>query len=256
MARKNSTLSVAMITLNAERHLRDCLEAASEIADEIVIVDSGSTDATRTIAQAFKARFVFREWAGFGPQKNFAIGECSSDWVLVLDADEILLPELRGAIRKRIDGEESTDGEGPQLFRIKRKMWCFGRQLRISDQTVRLFRKGLARYDDRLVHEELQFDPRQHVAALPGWVEHRTYDNLSEYLQKFDRYTSLGADQLRRRGIQTSVLGAISHGVFRFVRLLFLKRLFLDGAAGLQYAILGGFYAYMKYAKLLEEERR
>jgi glycosyltransferase involved in cell wall biosynthesis len=256
------TLSVAMITKDAERTLSQTLSALRGLADEIVVVDSGSSDQTCTIAARAGARLIVHPWMGFGAQKNLAIDSCTCDWVLLLDADEELDLSLILEIKKATaasPAQRAAVEQGGKLpvYLLNRRVRAFGRALDLYDRVPRLFPKGAARLDDRPVHESLIFDPQQfELKALSGFLWHDTYSDLSSYFQKFDRYTSLGAEALRTSGQSFSSIAAVSRSLFRFLRLYFGKGLVLNGWVGFQYAVLGSFYTFVKYAKLRERGGR
>lgn len=253
------TLSVAMITRNAERTLARALTALRGLADEIVVVDSGSTDQTKDIALDFGARFIEHSWMGFGAQKNLAIAECSGDWILVLDADEILDLSLILEIKKAT-AQPAGHGLSPTVstakmpvYLVTRRVCAFGQNLNLEDAVARLFPRGMARLDERPVHEMLTFDQDQcELKALSGFLWHETYLDLASYFEKFDRYTSLGAEGLVARGRSFSPFETVARSVFRFLRLYFGKNLVTKGWIGFQYSVLGALYVFVKYAKVRE----
>lgn len=253
------TLSVAMITRNAERTLARALTALRGLADEIVVVDSGSTDQTKEIVHEFGARLIEHSWMGFGAQKNLAIASCTGDWILVLDADEILdlslILEIKKVTAQPVGHGLTANSSGAKIpvYLVTRRVRAFGRSLDLDDAVARLFPRGTARLDERPVHEVLTFDTSQcELRALSGFLWHETYHDLSGYFEKFDRYTSLGAEGLANRGRSFSPSAAVSRSVFRFLRLYLAKGLITKGWEGFQYSVLGSVYVFVKYAKLRE----
>jgi glycosyltransferase involved in cell wall biosynthesis len=187
-----ATLSLVVITRNEEDNLAECLDSAAW-CDEIVIVDDGSTDATRDIARRFTDKVCERKLDRFGRQKQFAIEQATRDWVLVLDADERVTDELAGAIREVVEVDDARfDG-----YRLRRLTWFFGGPVRFSGWYkcvhLRLFRRGRARYVDRRVHEYPVLIDDGRSGALPGHLDHHTYADLDELESKRQRYSSLAA---------------------------------------------------------------
>ena len=184
------SLSVVIITMNEEANLARTLQSVAW-ADEIVVVDSGSTDRTREIAESFHAKFFVEEWKGFAAQKNFALEKASGDWVLSLDADEEVEPALADEIRSTLAANPSAAG-----FWIPRKNFFLGRWIRhggfYPDPKLRLFRRGAGQFEDRLVHEDVQVSGP--TAKLKNHLLHHAYPTLESYLEHMNRYSSLGAE--------------------------------------------------------------
>ena len=241
------TLSVILITRNEEANLRDCLASLGGLPQQVVIVDTASTDATVAIAQEFGATIAQpADWPGFGPQKNRALELATGDWVLSLDADERLTPALRSEILTAIHHPAQVD-----CFAIPRHSWYCGRFIRHSgwspDYVDRLFKRGTARFSDDLVHERLI--PNGQVAKLENPMLHFSFMNFSQVLQKIDRYSTASAEQAFAKGKRSSPLKAILHGLWAFIRTYFLRAGFLDGYQGLALALSnaeGSYYRYMK----------
>ncbi|WP_148713992.1 glycosyltransferase family 2 protein [Chitinolyticbacter meiyuanensis] len=246
------TLGVALITKNAEARLAQCLAALS-FADEVVIVDSGSSDSTLDIARAHGTRIQeTADWPGFGLQKNRAIDLVDCDWVLVIDADEVVTTELAASIRQAI---ASGHHDVWQLNRLS--SFC-GQWMRHSgwfpDWIPRLFRKGAARYSDELVHEHLVY--AGNAGRLDGLLHHYSYERIEDVLRKLDSYSSAGAAQRAARGETASMAKALGRGLWAFIRTYVFKRGFLDGAAGLQVAIFNAETVYYRFLKLALLNRR
>lgn len=240
-------ISVVVITKNEEASIERCLRSVAW-ADEIIVLDSGSIDRTVEIAAALNARTsVTADWPGFGLQKNRALDLATGDWVLSLDADEWVTPELRDEIRSAI----SRSG-APDAFRLPRLSSFCGRQMRHSgwwpDYVVRLFRRGKARFTADLVHERV--DVRGPVGTLTQPLLHETYVNLEEMLEKLDNYSSLGARMLQERSVRGGLGKAVLHGLGAFLRTYILRRGFLDGREGFMLAVANAEATYYKYLKL------
>ncbi|WP_255988408.1 glycosyltransferase family 2 protein [Chitinolyticbacter albus] len=240
------TLGVALITKNAETRLAQCLSALA-FADAVVVLDSGSSDATLDIARAHGARIEQTpDWPGFGLQKNRAIDLLATDWVLVIDADEVVSPELAASILQAIRSNAH------EVWMLNRLSSFCGHWMRHSgwfpDWIPRLFRKGAARYSDELVHERLVFTGQP--GRLDGLLQHYSYENYEDVQRKLDAYSSAGAAQRHAKGETASVSKALTRGLWAFVRTYVFKLGFLDGAAGLQVAIFNAETVYYRFLKL------
>jgi len=243
-------LSVVLIAQNAAHQLDACLSSAS-FADEIVLVDSGSTDATRQVAQKHGARVVAKDWLGFGRQKQFAVEQARHDWVLCLDADERVSPELRASIERALAAPVAP------VYRMARCNRFLGRSLRhgegYPDWSPRLFERHNARWSDDPVHEKVLY------AVTPGTLEgdllHDSAEDLGRYLDKQNRYTTLAAEQLYERGRNAGAFELLASPAVRFLKFYVLRLGFLDGLAGLLHIGIGCMNSYLKYAKLIEMRR-
>lgn len=240
-------LSVVLIAKNAGSHLRECL-AAVAWADEIIVLEGGSSDDTVAICRQFGVKLHHsQDWPGFGPQKNRALSYASGDWVLSLDADEIVTPELVAEIRTVLQ-QPQFDG-----YTLPRHSSYCGRFMRHSgwwpDPVLRLFRRQQGRFSDDLVHERLLLDGR--IGALTQPLLHYSFDDLQQVLDKVNSYSSAGAQQRLQRGQQGSLGKAVLHGFWTFVRTYLLKRGFLDGREGFILAVSNAEGAYYRYLKLM-----
>jgi glycosyltransferase involved in cell wall biosynthesis len=243
-------LSVVLIAQNAAHQLEECLASAA-FADEIVLVDSGSTDSTREVAARHGARVVSRDWLGYGRQKQFAVEQARHDWVLCLDADERVSPELAASIGKALAAPVSP------VYRMARRTRFLGRWLGhgegYPDWSPRLFNRLNARWSDDLVHAKVLY------AVTPGTLEgdllHQSAEDLARYLDKQNRYTTLAAEQLYERGRSAGAFELLASPVVRFFKFYVLRLGFLDGIAGLVHIGIGCMNSYMKYAKLIEMRR-
>jgi len=250
------TLSIAIITKNEEANLARTL-ASVRWADEIVIVDSGSTDGTAVIAREYGAKFFVEEWKGFGAQKNSAIAKCSGDWVLALDADEEVSPALAEEIRTLLAGQPQHDA-----YFLPRRNFFLGRWMRhggyYPDPKLRLFRRGSAQFEERAVHETIR--PTGTPGRLRGDLLHHAYPTLDAYIEHMNRYSALGAAQAIARGKSSRSLLAFFWNVLvvpiaTFKYNYFLRLGFLDGREGFLQHLYHSVYVSWKYAKAWEHAR-
>ena len=250
-------LSVAIITLNAASQLEACLQSA-RFADEIVVVDSGSTDGTQALAERHGARVIQQDWLGFGPQKQFAVEAARHDWVLSLDADERVTPALQMAIESALEiGQNSAStAAAPHAFRFPRCNRFLGRYLKhgegYPDWSLRLFNRRHARWSDDAVHEKVVSDGT--IGTLAGDLLHDSAESLSSYLTKQNRYTSLAADMALAAGKRSSVGRVALSPLVRFVKFYFVRQGFRDGLPGFVHIAIGCFNSMIKYAKMLERQ--
>jgi glycosyltransferase involved in cell wall biosynthesis len=245
-------LSVCIIAFNEEDNIRDCLESVAW-ADEIVVVDSFSTDATPRICREYTDRVIQRPWPGYVAQKTFALEQASHEWVLCLDADERVTPELaeeiRGALRASRAGKSGCAG-----YTMPRRTFYLGRWMRhggwYPDRKLRLLRRSVARVGGTEPHDHHYVEGK--VGHLRGDLHHYTYRDLSDHLGKVDKFTTAASGELVKSGARWPLLRMIFHPPGRFVRMYLLRRGFLDGVPGLVAAVTGAFYVFLKYAKLWE----
>ncbi|ABA50652.1 lipopolysaccharide core biosynthesis glycosyltransferase [Burkholderia pseudomallei] len=240
------TLGVALIAYNAAARLAECLSALS-FADDVIVVDGGSTDATVDIAKAHGARvIVAADWPGFGPQKNRAVSALDTDWILSIDTDEIVTPELAASIRAAIRAPRAP------VYSLDRLSSFCGTWVRHSgwypDWLPRLFKRGAARFSDDLVHERLVFDGPS--AKLDGKLLHYSYEDFETVLRKLDAYSSAGAEQRRAAGKRGGLAKAFGRGAWAFVRTYVLRCGFLDGRAGFMIAVFNAETVYYRFLKL------
>ncbi len=239
------TISAIVITKNEEQRIGACLDSLAWV-DEIVVVDSGSTDRTRQICEAHpRVSFFEMSWEGFGTQKNRALDRATGEWVFSLDADEIVPPELAEEIRRTLVAPVCAG------YLVRRKNFYRGQWIRRCgwwpDEILRLFRRDKGRFNDRLVHESVEVAGP--IGALQGAIEHRSFRSVSDFIAKADSYSTLGARQMREKGRRATPVGAVTHALATFFKVYLLKRGFLDGGAGLLIAssnAAGVFYRYMK----------
>ncbi len=274
-------LSVVIITFNEEANIGRTLESVKPLmADgkgEIIVVDSGSTDRTVEIARSFGAKVFIEEWMGFAAQKNSAIDKATGDWILSLDADEELTDELRNALKlalvfMREKALPNSEGEwlhnlvgirdpgGTVGFRIWRRNFFLGRPLRwggyFPDSKLRLVRKGVARFEPRLVHEDIAI-PAGAIADIWSPILHHSYPTLSDYIEHMNRYSSLGAEMVVAKGkVGFSVINIVVRPLFTFIYNYFFRLGFLDGREGLLLHLYHAVYVSWKYAKAWELSRK
>jgi glycosyltransferase involved in cell wall biosynthesis len=241
-------LSVVIIARDEEGSIGEALESV-QWADEVVVVDSGSTDRTVEIARARGAKvLVTGDWPGFGAQKYRALGEATREWVLSLDADERVTPELREEIAAVVAANGPHDA-----YEIARLSSYCGRFMRHGgwwpDRVTRLFRRGSARFSDDLVHERVVV--KGSTGRLKGHLLHRAYEDLEEVLRKTDRYSTAGARMRHAAGERGSVTRAVAHGLWAFFRTYVLRAGFLDGRHGFMLAVSNAEATYYRYVKLM-----
>lgn len=239
------TLSVIIITKNESAHIGGCLQSVAW-ADEIIVLDSGSVDDTVDLCRAVTDKVYSTDWQGFGIQKQRALDKATGDWVLSIDADEIVTPELKLEIQQAIQIGDMNGFEIPRLSN-----YC-GRQMRhggwFPDYVLRLFRRDCGRFTDHVVHERIVVDGNTDRLNTP--FLHDAFVDFEEVLHKVNNYSTLGATVLYERGVRSSLRKAIMKGVWTFIRTYFLKAAFLDGQQGLMLAISNAEGAYYKYVKL------
>lgn len=244
-------LSVIIIARNEAANIGACLDSLA-FADEKIVVDSHSSDGTAEIAAGKGARVVQREFSGFGPQKNFALSLAQGDWVLSIDADERVTPELAASIARAID-DASVDG-----YALSRLSSFCGREMRHSgwypDYVLRLFRRGKARFTDDLVHERVVCDGT--VARLDEALLHAPVLRLEDALSRMDRYSTSGAKMLAAKGKRVTFMSGISHGLWTFFRTYVLQAGFLDGREGFLLAVANAEGTYYRYMKAWLAQRR
>ncbi|EPA5447458.1 glycosyltransferase family 2 protein [Vibrio cholerae] len=244
------TLAVALIVKNEARHLDECLQTVHDWVDEIVVLDSGSHDETEQVARRYTEKFyVNAKWPGFGPQRQLAQSYVQSDYVLWLDADERVTPELKQSILQAVAANKQDT-----LYQFARLSWVFGRFIRHSgwypDRVLRLYPTQLTRYNDALVHEKVHVEPSMKVETLAGDAIHYTYNDVHHYLVKSAGYAKAWADQRQAKGKKASLSQGIVHAVGCFLKMYLLKRGFLDGKQGFLIALLSAHSTFVKYADL------
>ena len=241
-----STISVIIITKNEGHDIRDCLKSVTW-ADEIIVLDSGSTDDTVLIAKEYTDKvYVSDGWQGFGMQKNRVLAHASCFWVLSLDADERVSNELRMEIQHAIQSENVS------VYRIPRLSSYCGKFIRHSgwwpDYVARLFKRGIATFSNDLVHERLVYEGAASNLTKP--LLHITYKDLDEVILKINNYSTSGAKNNHLKGKRGSLKLAIVHGLWAFIRTYIIRAGFLDGAEGFMLAVSNAEVTYYRYLKL------
>jgi len=245
-------LSVALVTYNEENILGRTLEAVKDIASEIVVVDSRSTDRTREIAESFGARVYVEDWKGHVAQKNSALAKCRGDWILFLDADEEVSPELRDSIKEAIMGSEF---EG---YMINRRTYYLGSFLRYTWQPewrLRLVKRSAnPRWEGRDPHDVLKIEGR--IGKLQGELYHYSFRSLEDHVLKSLKYAKISAREKYQRGERATARDLLLRPLWAFFKLWFLKGGIRDGVRGFTASAVSAFYTFMKYAFLLEIDLR
>ena len=239
-------LSAVLITLNAASQLEECLRSVA-FCDEIVLVDSGSTDGTVELAERFGARVICSKWRGFGAQKQFAVEQAAHDWVLCVDVDERVSVNLRASIESVL--------EAPPLpaYRFARCNLFMGRYLRhgegYPDWSLRLFDRRHGRWSDDVIHEKVTVTSE--VATLAGDLLHDSAETLDAYLAKQNRYTTLAAQEAIAKGRRATAAHILISPLMRFLKFYFIRLGMLDGLPGLIHIAIGCGNSFVKYAKMI-----
>jgi len=245
-------LSVVVVTLNEEERLRSCLESVAW-ADELIVVDAESQDKTVQIAREFTDRVIVRPWPGFAAQKNFGLAQAGGDWILSLDADEEVSPDLRDAIGRVLTADGPHDG-----YRAPRRNIFWGRWIRHGglwpDWQLRLFRRGRARFGERAVHESVTVTGS--VGRLEGPLVHRSYRDASDFLARADRYSTLAAEEWVRAGARVRASDLVLRPLGRFLSMYLFKGGWLDGRPGFLLAALYAYYVFIRSVKAWELKER
>jgi len=242
-------ISFCLITLNEEKNLPRCLASCAGLADEIIVLDSGSTDATGKIARQFGARFEHQDWLGYVGQKNQALSLATHEWVFSLDADEELSPALRAEIMALKNTPSSADIAG---FEMPRCVLYEGRWIRhgdwYPDRLVRLFRRSRGRFVGRLVHERLEISGR--TEALRGELHHYSFSDGADHWRRCQVYARLWAQEKFEAGKTAGVFAPALHAAFRWLRGYVLRGGFLDGPQGWRIAVICARETWLKYRRL------
>jgi glycosyltransferase involved in cell wall biosynthesis len=241
------SLSLIVIARNEEANIGRCLRSV-DFADEIVVVDSGSTDKTAEIAARYGARVISApDWRGFGRQKNRALDAATSDWILSLDADEWIEQDLADEIKAAIASPNGFDG-----FEIPRRSRFCGQVVRYCgwspDFILRLFRRDRGRFSNRIVHERVELSGR--VGRLTAPIEHDSIADFDEAHEKIGRYAAAAADELVAKGVRSSMTRALLKAHWAFLQTYIIRRGFLDGSVGTMVAAYNATYTYQKWARV------
>jgi glycosyltransferase involved in cell wall biosynthesis len=239
-------ISACIISFNEENKIEDCLKSLLPVADEIILIDSGSTDRTVDIAGKYTDKISSHAFSGYGKQKIFATSMASHDWILSLDCDERLSPELQQSILAIKDRLNSNNA-----YSMARRTFYIYRWLNhcwYPDTKTRLFNKTTAQWVDSDIHESVT-STGVNVAKLEGDILHYSFDSFSDHLRTIDKFTEISAQELMRKNRKVNIFSPVTHASWTFFRLYFLKRGFLDGFAGFSVAVLSYMHAFIKYSK-------
>lgn len=240
-------ITITIITKNEALNIEKCLNSVCW-ADEIVVVDSDSTDKTVAICEKYGCKIYSTPWLGFGKTKQFCVEKSTNDWILSIDADEVLSEELQ----KRILSLDP--GEGIVGYRIKRKSFYLGSLINFSgwqnDYPLRLFNKNYGKFTDDIVHEKVILNGK--TETINELIYHHTYPDIDSHIVKINHYSGLGAKRLFLNGKKSGVIKPVMRSLFKFFRTFFLKFGFLDGKEGFILACISGFGVFLKYYKLWE----
>lgn len=243
-----ATISAIIITKNEEDILPECL-ASLEWVDEIIVLDSGSVDNTLEIAKAAGAKvFINEAWPGFGKQKQLAQSHATKEWILAIDADEVVSQELKQSLLNMLENPPQDT-----LLEVKELTWVFGRFLRHSGwyySHVRVYPRQYTQYNDALVHEKIIHPTGAKIQVLEGDLLHYSYRDMTHYLVKSAHYAKAWADTRQTRGKQSSISQGLLHAFGCFLKMYVLKRGFLDGKQGFLIALLSAHSTFVKYADL------
>lgn len=239
-------ISAIVITYNEKKNIKRCLSSIDWV-DEIVVVDSESTDDTKKIASEFTQRTFDIKWEGFGKAKAFAKKKATHQWILSVDADEEITQDLKDEIQKITKSEDSLDG-----YYIPRKSNFLGKWIKhggwYPDYVLRLFRKDKAKFSHSMVHEKVCVEGK--AGYLKNDLLHYTDPNFDHYLEKLNRYTSLGVEELFKKGKKAKLFDVTFRPLAVFFKMYFVKKGFLDGVSGFILAVSSAFHVFSKYVKL------
>jgi glycosyltransferase involved in cell wall biosynthesis len=241
-------VTVTIITLNESRHIAAAIDSTAW-ADEILVVDSGSTDDTVSIATAKGVRVMSRTWPGYVDQKNYAASVASHDWIFSLDADERVTPPLAAEVRTIVDGNSTA-----RAFRVPRVTFHLGRWVRTTDfypdYQTRLYDRRAARWQGKYVHESVVADGP--VGQLTNELQHYSYRDLSDHLDRINQYSTLAARQMHESGRRATPIDLLLHPPAAFLRNYLVRGGFADGMAGLTISLVNAYSVLLKFAKLWE----
>ncbi|MHC1718154.1 MAG: glycosyltransferase family 2 protein [Acidaminococcaceae bacterium] len=246
-------LAIVVLTKNEEKNIKAVIANARQCTEEVIVLDSGSTDKTLEIAMQEGATTLFRAWTNdFAAQRNFVLDKTEADWLLYLDADERLSDELINAI-KLVAASKNMDKQ----YVIKRCSYAFGQKFKHGvlrpDRVARLFPRDKVSWESK-VHERPICSLK--AEELPGYIEHYTYESWQQYFGKFNQYTSLWAEEAYKKGKRTKLAGAFAHAAYAFIQMTFFKRGILDGWLGLALCCNHFSYTLTKYLKLKEIQEK
>lgn len=232
-------LSIVILTFNSEKYLKEVLES-SKFADEVLVIDSGSSDKTKEICQNYNVKFIYQKWLGFGKQKKFGVNSAKNEWIFVLDSDEVITKELENEIKQILENPKFM------AYKVSRLNFFFGKAIKkmglYPDYSIRLFNKKFANFNEKEVHESVEFkDKNNKYGKLKNYFKHYAYENIEEFIFKQNKYSTLGAKK--------NYLKAFLNPKWTFFKLFVLKGGFLEGYKGYIISKLYSQYTFWKYVK-------
>lgn len=245
-------LSVGIITYNEENRIGRTLDSIKEIADEIIIVDSESKDKTVEIAKSKGAKVFVEKWKGYGLQKNSVLEKCKGEWILLIDADEVISLKLKKKIKNIIDNRNNEYN----VYKIKLRNICFKKEIKFGgwdDYVIRLWRNGKVKINNREVHEEYVVEEGEKIGKLNEKIVHYTYDTIDQFLEKLNRYTTQSAIQYSKERKKADIFKIYIKMFYRFIKMYIFQFGFLDGYEGYLLSKYSSIYTMTKYTKLREE---
>ncbi len=248
-------LSVVIITFNEEANIKDCLLSVQGIADEIIVVDSFSTDRTQAICETFELRFVQHKFEGYSEQKNYANELCRFDYILSLDADERLSPALTEAIRKEKDANFPADA-----YLFNRLNFYCGKAIRhggwYPDRKIRLWKKSIGKWSGNSLHEELILTPGAKTKILDGDLLHYSFRSIAQHITQINKFSDLKARMDYEKGRKSNILKIITLPLLKFISLYLIKGGMRDAYYGLVIAVNSAHFTFLRYTKLRELRRK
>ncbi len=241
-------ISACIISFNEEKKIEDCLKSLVDVADEIIVIDSNSSDRTVEIAKQYTDKVITQDFLGYIEQKNFAIQHTSHDWILSLDCDERLSPELQKSLLAIKENITQADA-----YKMPRKTFYVYRWLNhcwYPDIKTRLFNKHTAHWGGTNPHDHI-ISNGDNIKQLDGDLYHYSFDSISDHLQTIDKFTEIGAEELIKKNKSFNMLSPVTHSTWIFVKIYFIKRGFLDGFAGFLVATLSFMHVFIKYSKAI-----
>lgn len=241
-------ISACIISYNEEQKIEDCLKSLEGVVDEIIVVDSLSTDKTKEIIKKYTDKIYDQKFLGHVEQKNLAVEKAGNDWILSLDCDERLTDELKKSILKIKNNLENADA-----YRVARRTFYVYRWLNhcwYPDLKVRLFNRKTAKWGGTNPHDRVEV-AGNNIVTLDGDMQHYSFNSISEHIQTLDSFTEIGANEIIKKNKKVSIISPWTHGLWTFLKLYVFKKGFMDGYAGLVVSVLSGMHAFIKYNKVL-----
>jgi len=245
-------VSACIISYNEEKKIEDCLKSLVGVVDEIIVVDSCSTDKTVEIATKYTDKIYAQEFLGHIEQKNLAVSKASNDWILSLDCDERLSETLKNSIIEVLPKINQLDA-----YKMARKTYYVYRWLNhcwYPDMKIRLFNRQKAQWGGVNPHDKIVVEGNK-IQVIKGDILHYSFDSVSAHIQTLDKFTEIGANEIIKRGKRVNLLSPFTHALWTFIRMYILRRGFLDGLAGLVASVLSFMHVYIKYSKVLMARR-